>query len=254
MSNQELLIGGVKKEDPAIDPKKFSFYLGVSGFMRMVRRISITGGEYIPRTGSAVVVFAPHTSLWDPPISCYTIAREAKRTTKYIAADYVVNPNIPQDPVELKRTGKSPHPKWRRWLISYIANFNPPISYNRSSMGKEAEDEIKNILKNNKLLAISLQETRVKTTKPNPANIGAAKTALLVPETPIVLVGITGAERLFGPIQLKFKSLPSALSMGLDPNERKSQITLHNKIIEAMAPLVSPEAAKNMARRDKSLL
>lgn len=96
---------GVKLEDPGINPGIATSFLAVAGLCRVIRRIRIVNGSVIPGKGPALIVFAPHATSFDPPLIYDAIAVTAKRSIRMIAADYVVDPNLPQDPKGLEKTG-----------------------------------------------------------------------------------------------------------------------------------------------------
>lgn len=249
----ERYLFGIKLEDPAINKAKFTYFLAGAAIARILKRIRIENGLVVPRVGSALIVMAPHTSFWDPPMTYYAIATQAKRSMRMIAADYVVDPNLPQDPKELEKTGKKPHPKWKRHFISWHAGIGHPISYNRSDEGREALAEIDQTESLGRIIAVSLQETRRKPWEPNPARIGAAKIALRQPNLPIIPMAIIGMERLFGPVTVRFGNPFTVEQLGLDVNNRRSLIIVHDKITSETANLLPEETAKNLQVRDKDL-
>lgn len=174
---------------------------------------------------------------------------------RMIAADYVVNPKLPQDPKELEKTGKKPHPSWKRYLVSYHARIGHPISFNRSDGGKEALGEIDQTVNSGGILAVALQETRKKPWEPNPARIGAARIAVRHPDLAVIPMGIIGMEKLLGPITVRFGNPFTAEQiaghLGLNINGRRALIAVHESIVLATADLLPDEVARNLSVRDK---
>lgn len=247
----ERFLFNVRLEDPAINKAKFTYFLLGAICARFIRRISIENGSVIPKDGSALIVMAPHTSFWDPPLIYYAVATQAGRSMRMIAADYVVNPKLPQDPKELEKTGKKPHPSWKRYFVSYHAGIGHPISFNRSNGGKEALGEIDQTVNSGGLLAVALQETRKKPWEPNPARIGAARIAVRHPDLSVIPMGIIGMEKVFGPIIARFGNPFTAEQIAghLDINNRRSLIAVHEGIVAATADLLPDEVARNLSVR-----
>lgn len=248
---------GIKLEDPAFDRVEFTYLLLGGTCARLFRRIRIENGSVIPKEGAALIVVAPHTSFWDPPMVYYAVATQARRSMRMIAADYVVDPHLPQDPKELEKTGKKPHPRWKRHVVSWCAGIGYPISYNRSDNGREAQEEIDQTVNKGELVAIALQETRKKPSEPNPARIGAARIALRYPDLQVIPMGIIGMDRIFGPITVRIGDSFTAKEIldreGLGINDIRSVIEVHNSIALATSTLLPEEVAKNLLVRGKDL-
>lgn len=170
-----------------------------------------------------------------------------------VAYDYVVDPNLPQDPEELKRTGKKPHPHWKRECISFVANIGHPISFDRSHPRK-AIPEIDQTIASGLLLGVFLQETRKHPWEFNPPKTGAATIALRHPDLPVITLGIIGMEKLFGPIIARFanQSLIARQALEeahLDITDKGALRAVHNRIVLATGSLLPLEIAQNLQAR-----
>lgn len=242
---------GVRMEDPEINRAHFGIFLRAYSMAKVLRRIQIINGLAIPKEGSALVVVAPHSSLWDPPITYFTVAEEAGRSMRMVAADYVVDSSIPQDPKELARTGKKPHSPLKRRVISALSNIGHPISFNRSNQGREAMAEIDSTLNQGQIVGVALQETRKKPWEPNPARLGAAIIAHSHPQVPIIPVGIEGMERLFGPVIVRVGESFTVEELGLEEQNKRNLLTLHNKIVSSFEDLLPANVYKNLQRSEK---
>lgn len=260
---------GVRIENPNIRNNTFALFLVAATASRITRSrfpshgftdgMKIANGEAIPKEGPVILVVAPHVSLWDPPMAYYAVAGAAHRSMRMIAADYTVDPNIPQDPEELKRTGKKPHPMWRRRIIAALSNIGGPISFNRSNGDPNSDEfirtqaEIDETLDSGQILAVALQETRQKPGVPNPARVGAARIATRHPEVPVVVLGLTGMENNFGPVVAILSDRFTVAEMDVDLKRMSGLMAVHDRIVRVTASVLSPQAAIDLMVRGKDL-
>lgn len=260
---------GVKIENPHIRNDTFALFLVASTMSRISRSrpsfhgfidgLQIINGQALPKEGAVILGVAPHVNYWDPPETYKVAAVAAHRSTRMIAADYTVDPNIPQDPKKLEARGKKPQSHLMRHVVAFLSSIGGPIPFNRDNNDPKSEEfirtqqEIDDTLTSGQILAVSLQDTRKNPGEPNPARIGLARIAYSHPNVPVVILGLTGMEHNFGPVVARLSDRFTVAEMGIDPKSVRGLIVVHNKILKAAAGVVSPQAAIDLSFRGKDL-
>jgi 1-acyl-sn-glycerol-3-phosphate acyltransferase len=245
-------VGDVRIENPRMNLKKVRPFLWVMFVLSKLKRLKVVGAENIPPNEPLNGYCAPHTEYRDPLFLQYAIAKGAHRSSRMAGADYVLNLEIPQDPVDLAERGKKPYPLYMRRINKWIAEIGDPIPFNRDP--DHFEDNLPPILEtidSGQIFLIAFQDRRRPANMRNEAKTGAAAIALARPNVPNLPIGIIGMEGI-GPLTISFGT-PFKVSDILaedfiTSSPTKALALVHYEMLIRMQQLLPEEIADNLLK------